>query len=136
MSNFAFLRAEWPELFGEAARAERNGLADPRASCFYARRALELAVTWLYEADRSLQQPYRDDLSARLFEPTFRALVGNDVQTKCDLVRRQGNAAVHKTRPVSPNDSLAVLGQLFQVLYWLARSTPAIQLTSPHSLDV
>ena len=121
MSNFAFLRAEWPELLGEAARAERNGVADPRASCFYARRALELAVTWLYEADRSLQQPYRDDLSARLFEPTFRALVGNDIQTKADLIRRQGNAAVHKTRPVTPNDSLPVLGQLFQVLYWLAR---------------
>ena len=51
MSNFAFLRAEWPELLGEAARAERNGVADPRACCFYARRALELAVTWLYEAD-------------------------------------------------------------------------------------
>lgn len=122
MSNFAFLRAEWPVLFGEAARAERNGAADPRASCFYARRALELMVTWLYETDRALQQPYRDDLSARLFEPTFRRLVGNDIQAKCDLIRRQGNAAVHKSRPVTPNDSLPVLGQLFQVLYWLARN--------------
>lgn len=121
MSNFAFLRAEWPELFAEAARAERNGVADPRASCFYARRALELTVNWLYEADRTLQQPYRDDLSARLFEPTFRQLVGNDIQTKADLIRRQGNAAVHKSRPVTPNDSLPVLGQLFQALYWLAR---------------
>ncbi|HEX8082126.1 MAG TPA: DEAD/DEAH box helicase family protein [Jatrophihabitans sp.] len=122
MSNFAFLRAEWPELFGEAVRAERNGYSDPRAACFYARRALELTVSWLYEADRTLQQPYRDDLSARLFEPTFRTLVGNDIQTKADLIRRQGNAAVHRSRPVSPNDSLPVLGQLFQLLYWLARN--------------
>jgi type I restriction enzyme R subunit len=133
MSNFAFLRAEWPNLFGEAARAERNGVTDPRASCFYARRVLELAIGWLYETDRTLQEPYRDDLSARLFEPTFRALVGNDVQAKCDLIRRQGNAAVHKTRPVSPNDSVAVLGQLFQVLYWLARkySRDAANLPTP-----
>jgi len=122
LSNFVFLRAEWPELFGEATRAERNGVVDPRASCFYARRALELTVDWLYQADHILQKPYRDDLSARLFEPTFRRLVSNDIQAKCDLIRRQGNAAVHKSRPVTPNDSLPVLGQLFQVLYWLARN--------------
>lgn len=122
MTNFAFLRAEWPNFAGEVARAEKNGVADPRASCFYARRCLELAVTWLYDADSTLRQPYRDDLSARLFEPTFRRLVGNDMQTKMDLIRRQGNSAVHKTRPVTSTDSLSVLGQLFQVLFWLARN--------------
>ncbi|MDQ3709979.1 MAG: DUF4145 domain-containing protein, partial [Actinomycetota bacterium] len=82
---------------------------------------LELAVSWLYDADRTLEQPYRDDLSARLFEPSFRELVGSDIHAKADLIRRQGNAAVHKTRPVTPNDSLALLGQLFHLLYWLAR---------------
>jgi len=122
VSSFAFLRATWPDLASEAMRAERNGVADPRAACFYARRCLELAVTWLYDADQTLQQPYRDDLSARLFEPTFRRLVGNDMQTKMDLIRRQGNSAVHKTRPVTSTDSLPVLGQLFQVLFWLARN--------------
>ena len=42
--NFAFVRAEWPAVFAEAARAELNGVADPRTSCFYARRCLELTV--------------------------------------------------------------------------------------------
>jgi len=60
MSNFGFLRAEWPDLFQEALRAECNTIADPRASCFYARRSLELAVTWLYQADGSLRQPYKE----------------------------------------------------------------------------
>lgn len=129
--NFAFLRAEWPELFVEAAKAERNGVADPRASCFYARRALELAVGWLYGADRTLLQPYRDDLSARLFEPTFRALVGNDIQAKCDLIRRQGNSAAHRTKPVTSTDSLPVLGQLFQVLFWLARTYTRVSANLP-----
>jgi type I restriction enzyme, R subunit len=122
MSNFSFLRAEWPALFAEARRAEQNGVADPRASCFYARRALELAVAWLYDADRTLVEPYRDDLSARLFEPTFRVLVGNDIQKKCDVIRVVGNTAVHKSKPVTTNESLPVLGQLFQVLYWLVRT--------------
>ncbi|MEO8887906.1 MAG: IclR family transcriptional regulator C-terminal domain-containing protein [Jatrophihabitantaceae bacterium] len=131
MSNFVFLRAEWRELFAEAPRAERNGVADPRACCFYARRCLELAVSWLYDADATLVQPYRDDLSARLLEPTLRVLVGNDMQTKMDLIRRQGNSAVHKTKPVTSSDSLPVLGQLFQVLFWVARNYSRVPTNVP-----
>jgi type I restriction enzyme R subunit len=120
-SNFTFVRSEWPTLFAEALKAERNAAVDPRASCFYARRTLELAVSWLYEADSTLRAPYRDDLSARLFEPTFRTLVGNSIQTKCDLIRRQGNNAVHKTHPIPPQTAGDVLRELFHVMYWIAR---------------
>lgn len=31
MSNFAFLRAQWPALHDETLRAERRAVADPRA---------------------------------------------------------------------------------------------------------
>ncbi|MDP5184892.1 DEAD/DEAH box helicase family protein [Blastococcus sp. BMG 814] len=118
--NFAFLRAEWPQLAEEAARAEHNTFGDPRAACFYARRALELAVHWLYDADARLRRPYKDDLSALLFEPTLRTLVGPGLHTKMDVVRRQGNAAVHRTKPVTPAESLPVVRELFHVLFWLA----------------
>ena len=74
-SNFAFLKTAWPDLALEAMKAERNAAADPRGACFYARRALELAVHWLYDADRSLRRPYKDDLSAMVFEPSFQAAV-------------------------------------------------------------
>jgi type I restriction enzyme R subunit len=121
VSNFAFLRAEWPQLYDAAARAEQLAAIDPRAGCFYARRCLELALGWLYDADASLSRPYRDDLSARLWEPSFRALVGTDIQTKADLVRRRGNDAVHKNSPISAGDALATVGQLWQLLFWLAR---------------
>jgi len=120
-SNFAFLQAGWPALFAESLRAERNTIADPRAACFYARRSLELAITWLYQAEPKLSPPYKDDLSALLFEPTLRTLVGPAIHTKMDLVRRQGNAAVHKTRPITPNDALPVVRELFHVMFWLAR---------------
>ncbi len=120
-SNFAFLQADWPALFAETIRVERNTVADPRAACFYARRSLELAVTWLYQAESKLSPPYRDDLSALLFEPTLRALVGPAIHTKMDVLRRQGNAAVHKTRLITPNDALPVVRELFHVMYWLAR---------------
>jgi len=121
VSNFAFLRAEWPTLFAEAARAEHNAYGDQRASCFYARRCLELTVTWLYDADATLQRPYRDDLSAMVFEPSFRTLVGNGIQLKMNLIRKQGNAAVHDKRRLTANDAVPVVRELFHILYWLAR---------------
>ncbi|OLS63943.1 DEAD/DEAH box helicase family protein [Pseudomonas putida] len=121
MSNFLFLRAEWPELHDEAVNAEANVHADPRSSCFYARRALELLVNWLYRADESLRTPYKNDLSAHLFEPTFKVLVGPMLHVKMEIIRKRGNDAVHSARPVREQDARAVVSELFHVAYWLAR---------------
>src|SRR5262245_11243685 len=69
MSHFAFLRAEWPGVHEAAARAEAAALPDPRTACFYARRALELLVHWVYKHDPALRLPYQDNLSALIHEP-------------------------------------------------------------------
>ncbi|MER5768066.1 DEAD/DEAH box helicase family protein [Streptomyces sp. NPDC001985] len=124
-SNFAFLLAPWPALHGEALRAERLAHADPRASCFYARRALELAVHWMYEHDAALTPPHRSDLGALLHDPGLRALAGPAVTAKMDLVRRQGNNAVHRAAPVPARDAVRTAGELFHILYWFARAYTA-----------
>ncbi|WP_022886181.1 DEAD/DEAH box helicase family protein [Glaciibacter superstes] len=120
MSNFDFVRSAWPEIAEEARRAEHYTFGDPRSSVFYARRTLELAVHWLYRTDASLRRPYKDDLSSLLFEPTFKQLVGPGLHTKMDLIRKQGNFAVHRTTPVRHADSLPIVRELFHVLIWLA----------------
>ncbi|MGH3836201.1 MAG: DEAD/DEAH box helicase family protein, partial [Pseudonocardiaceae bacterium] len=120
-SNFAFLRADWPALFEEARRAEHLALLDPRTSCFYARRTLEHLVTWLFDADPTLRRPYKNDLNAMLHEPTFTKLVGPPVLAKAEIIRKQGNNAVHGSRPVRGQDSLAVLRELFHVTFWFGR---------------
>ena len=51
MSNFSFLQAEFPAVFEAARQAETHARSDTRAACFYARRALELAVAWLCRHD-------------------------------------------------------------------------------------
>jgi type I restriction enzyme, R subunit len=56
-SNFGFLRVEWPEIAEPALRSEALAMPDPRAACFYARLALELAVAWLYKHDPALKLP-------------------------------------------------------------------------------
>ncbi|MDT7523419.1 DEAD/DEAH box helicase family protein [Rhodoferax sp. TBRC 17198] len=125
-SNFSFLQAEWPALYAEATKAEQAALTDPRTACFYARRTLELAVVWLFQAEGGrggrLQMPYKPDLSAFLFEPSFKVLVGPALHAKMDVVRKQGNNAVHSARPITASDATAVLRELFQVAFWLARN--------------
>ena len=122
MSNFAFLQAEWPLLHESGTRAESLAHLDARASCFYARRTLELAVAWLYKHDRGLRLPYQDNLSALIHEPTFAQLVGEAVFAKAKVIKELGNQAVHSARKVLPADALVATRELFHIGYWLART--------------
>ncbi|WP_042392688.1 DEAD/DEAH box helicase family protein [Streptacidiphilus carbonis] len=131
MSNFAFLKAEWPDLHAEATHAERLAHADPRASCFYARRSLEIALTWLYQADSTLQLPYKEDLAAMIAEPTLLKAAGPAIRTKMDVIRRQGNVAVHRKTGVTANDAVRVISELFHVMYWLARTYSLHEADTP-----
>ena len=122
MSNFVFLKAEWPDLFEAAAKAEALTCSDARGSCFYARRALELAVHWLYKHDAALKLPYQEHLSALIHDPTFRQATGPAVFAKTRVVKDLGNLAVHSHKPVRQVDALTAAKELFHVLFWLART--------------
>src|SRR5437867_10272 len=98
MSNFEFLAEEWAGLAEPASRAEALAVTDPRACCFYARRALEQAVRWMYRNDAALSMPFDDSLSALLHEPTFGAVAPPLVKVKAKLVKDLGNQAVHSER--------------------------------------
>lgn len=120
MSQFGFLYHEWVDIFDAAAKAEISVYPDPRAACFYARRALELAVAWLYKHDDTLKLPYQDNLSALIHEPTFKKLAGEAVFNKARVITRLGNQAVHSPKPIAEADALMAVQELFHVGYWLA----------------
>ena len=85
MTNFAFVSGVWPAIAEEAKRSEYATYGDPRSSMFYARRALEFTLRWLYDADESLVRPYNDELSSLLHEPSFKNLVGQGMFMKMNL---------------------------------------------------
>ena len=122
MSNFAFLQAEWPQLFAEGQKAEALVVPDPRTACFYARRTLELAVAWLYKSDSALKLPYQDNLSALIHEPTFKAAVGQKIFIKAKLIKDLGNLAAHSHKPLAQTDSMVAVKELFHICFWLART--------------
>jgi len=121
MSQFGFLQPEWPDIFEAAAQAERHALADPRAAAFYARRALELIMAWLYKADARFNLPYQDNLSALIHEPSFRAAAGEAIFYKARYLKDVGNKAVHSEKPFSEAESRTAVGELFHLGFWLAR---------------
>jgi hypothetical protein len=69
VSNFTFLKTDWPELYETAREAEQNVASTPGSTPLtlqlshrlYARRSLERAVKWLYANDTYLKQPYADN---------------------------------------------------------------------------
>jgi len=99
MPQFTFLQPEFPLIFESATRAESLAIPDPRTACFYARRALELAVSWAYKYDSGLKLPYQDNISALIHEPTFKQIAGDAVFNKARVIVTLGNRAVHHHRP-------------------------------------
>src|SRR5947209_739808 len=123
MANpFTFLHAEWPEVYEAATKAGAAVHPDPRTACFYARRALELAVAWAYKSDAALHLPYQDNLSALIHDPTFKAVTGEAVFNKARVINTLGNQAVHSHRPIQQNDALTAVRELFHMSFWLART--------------
>jgi type I restriction enzyme, R subunit len=119
---FDFLSTEFGAIKAEASKAAATALPDPRTSCFYARRALEVAVNWAFDNDRSLHRPYDNNLSALVNSPEFQRLAGQQVYGLAREIIKLGNAAVHDNRLVRQIDSVTAVSKLFHFTYWLART--------------
>lgn len=119
MSNFDFIKIEWPQVHTDCVRAEGYLASDPRSACFYSRRAVEQMVGLVYDVDR-LPLPYKDDLAARVNEPAFQRRVGAGIGQKLNLIRKLGNRAVHDPQPVPARAAVDVVRELHHVVVWTA----------------
>ena len=121
MANFSFLQTQKNyALFAPACIEAENIYATSPALCAVGcRKALELAVKWVYAADTSLQMPYRDNLQSLLHDPSFRFAVDYQTWGKLPYIVKLGNLAVHTQRSVSKSDALASLQALFEFIQWL-----------------
>jgi type I restriction enzyme R subunit len=121
-SNFSFLPPAFKDLAEASRKAEEHIMGDPRAACFHARFALELAVRWLYRYDASLRMPYDTSLGAMIHDPSFRNLLPEAVFQKARVIQQVGNQAVHEQKPIRQYDALQVVKELHHLCYWLTRT--------------
>ena len=121
MPNFSFLQAK-PEyaLFAPACiEAEKIYTSAPAMCAVGCRKALELAVKWVYAADAAIKMPYKDNLQSLIHEPSFRFAVDSNTWSKLPFIIKLGNLAVHTERSVQPSDALTALKDLFEFIQWI-----------------
>lgn len=121
MSNFAFLlnRKEYGLFAAAAVEAEKVYAAAPAMCAIGCRKALELAVKWVYAADRTIEKPYRDNLSSLVYDEGFRQAVDESTWKKLPYIIKLGNNAVHTERSVQQGDVLLALRSLFEFIQWV-----------------
>ena len=121
MPNFSFLETK-PEytIFAPACvEAEKIYASAPAMCAVGCRKALELAVKWVYAADKTMKMPYKDNLQSLVHEPSFRFAVDYNTWGKFQFIIKLGNLAVHTERSVQPSDALAALRGLFEFVQWI-----------------
>lgn len=120
--NFDFLKRQdgYYDLFADACiEAEKIYATSPAMCAVGCRKALELAVKWIYTIDNTISMPYRDNLSSLLHERSFIEAVDERVWRKLIGINKLGNLSVHTERHVAPADAILVLRSLFEFTDWI-----------------
>lgn len=120
-SNFAFLKKN-PQFnsFADAClEAEKSIAVSPATAAILCRRALELAVKWLYSSDSDLRVPYQDNLSSLIHDATFRAVIEPGLFPLIKYVVKLGNVAAHSNRTIDRDEVIVSLHNLHQFVSWL-----------------
>lgn len=121
MANFSFLLNQYAyRSFAPAClEAEKVFRTSPVLCAIGCRKALELAVKWVYAADKSLTLPYKDNLSALIYEDCFRQAVDEATWKKLNYVVKLGNLAVHTNKTIDVGEAYQALTTLFEFVQWL-----------------
>lgn len=121
MSNFGYLENNTEfEMFSKACiEAEKVYATSPSMCAIGCRKALELAVKWVYSADSNMELPYRDNLSSLIHEESFRYELDPNTWNKLRIIVQLGNRAVHTDHPISKGEAVCALKGLFEFIQWI-----------------
>ncbi len=121
MPNFDFLngRQEFSLFAASAVEAEKVFATSSAMCVIGCRKALELAVKWVYTVDNGIQAPYKDNLSALIHEYTFKKQLPPLLFGKIKGIVAFGNMAVHTGKTVPPAFAVQSLKSLFEFIQWV-----------------
>ena len=122
MTNFDFLKSEsqFESFSGICVAAEKTLHIDLSTSIINCRRAMEMAVKWMYSVDGSLVMPYQDTLVSLINTEEFRDIVGSDIWQRMDFIRRVGNNAAHTGKKVTLEQAELCLENLYIFMDFVA----------------
>lgn len=122
MSNFDFLKqTQIFRSFAEASIEAENGIGLNTVTCsILSRRALEIAVKWLYANDMDLKMPYQDNISTLIHEISFRNILDAKLFPQIKYIIKLGNFAVHNNKKITRQEAVMSLRYLFNFMQWIA----------------
>lgn len=112
-------------------------------SAILTRRALELAVRWMYINDADLEMPYRDNLSSLIYNSTFISIIPEEIFARIKYIVSLGNSAVHTNGRIKKDEAIEALNNLFEFVEWIdysygndyvARKFDESCITAPNSM--
>lgn len=122
MSNFDFiLKNGIFKTFAEASVEAEKSIAVANVSCtILCRRALELAVKWIYANDEELVLPYQNNLSSLVYDINFKSMINEKVFNGMTYIIKLGNFSVHSNKKVTRKEAVLCLKYLFDFMDWIA----------------
>lgn len=119
MSNFTFIPSHWANIAQTPQEAEQHVYGAPLYAAMLCRKSLEEWVRWMYEHDEDLTLPYDTSLSSLIHEQCFKNVVAPMQFNHINLIRKLGNAAVHTSAKIKPQEALYALQLLHGFIGWI-----------------
>ena len=120
-TNFDYLleKKEYSDFAQQAVEAEKSLMISPANCAILSRRALELAVRFVFSYDADLRLPYQDNISSLIHERTFRDIIEPRLFPMLKFVIHLGNVAVHTNSSIKRDDAIVALRDLFEFCDWI-----------------
>ena len=120
-TNFDFLKIkkQFESFANSSIEAEKSLLVSPATCAILSRRAVELAVKWVYSFDDDLTVPYQDNILSLIHEPTFRQIIEPKLFPMIKYIIRLGNTAVHTNANITRDEAVLSLRNLHEVIRWI-----------------
>ena len=115
-TNFDFLMSnkEYSSFAKAAQEAEESISISPATCAILSRRALELAVRFIYSYDSDLYLPYQDNISSLIHEDSFRVIIEPRLFPMLKFIIHLGNIAVHTNNNIKRDEAVIALRDLYE----------------------
>ena len=120
-TNFDYLlsKQEYAPFAKQAVEAEKSIAISPATCAILSRRALELAVRFVFSYDADLVLPYQDNISSLIHEDTFRNIIEPRLFPMLKYTIHLGNVAVHTNSNIKRDEAIIALRDLFEFCDWV-----------------
>ncbi len=119
-SNFDFIiDNRLLDIKNSCIEAEKGLTITATTSAIMSRKALEMAVKWVYGVDGELSVPYQQTLGTLIYDIDFKNIIDPVLLKKIIYIQKLGNQAVHSNTKISKQEALLSLKNLHDFMLWI-----------------